>query len=101
MKRGLRCFGHPVHPMLTHLPVGLLTTSPAWEAAGLFTGHASWWTVGFWVTAVGVATSVPAAVTGVIELLALSEEHRARDVAIGGWHGGHLVYREGIGRIGP
>lgn len=145
MKQGPRLFGHPVHPMLTHLPVGLLTTVPGWELAGLATNHAAWWSTGFRVLVVGVVAAVPAAVSGAMDFAALPTGHRAAglatrhmtvmiaavsafaiDLAVrggaaapvgvarwlapgcsavglallawGGWCGGELVHREGLGR---
>ena len=54
-RRGLRLFGHPVHPMLVHLPMGLLITAPLWDLLCFVrpSGAGTWSAVGGWTVVVG------------------------------------------------
>lgn len=81
--RGLRLFGHPVHPMLVHLPMGLLLTVPLWDLLGLVrpSGTAAWSTLGGWTLAVGCLGGLVAAVAGMVDFAALPEGHPAGQAA--------------------
>lgn len=145
MSKGLRVAGHPVHPALAHIPIGLLLTSPLWGAVGLWRGEPIWWAIGFWTMVVGVGGGIVAAVAGVVDYIALPHDHPAEGDAmrhimavlvaltffvgalllqggaeppgegeefwtlatmitgaatlgLGGWYGGVLVYRHGLGQ---
>jgi uncharacterized membrane protein len=145
MRRGLRLFGHPVHAMISDLPVALLGSSLLWDALGLLRGGPIWWAVSFWDIALGLATMVLAMIAGVADFAALARGHPALDTATrhmlvmlsagscfvvslafrggpappsgrdaivivglegvglllllaGGWYGGELVFRYGIGQ---
>ncbi len=69
--RSLRLFGHPVHPITVHVPLGLLLAAPLWDVLGLARGEPTWWALSFWTVAVGCAASVPSIATGFLELAAL------------------------------
>ncbi len=69
--RSLRLFGHPIHPITVHVPLGLLLASPLWDVLGLALGDPTWWAVSFWTIALGCAASVPSIATGFLELAAL------------------------------
>jgi uncharacterized membrane protein len=78
-QRGLRLLGHPVHPMLVHLPMGLLLTAPLWDLLGLAlpASRTVAAAVGDWTLAVGCLGGLAAAVAGMIDFAALSAEHPA------------------------
>lgn len=86
--RRIRVLGHPLHPPLTHFPLGLLGTVPVWDALALMGGDPAsapggspvagsvpiWWTVGYWTLAAGLVLAVPAAVTGLLDYASLPTE---------------------------
>jgi uncharacterized membrane protein len=82
-KAGLSLFGHPVHPMLVHLPMGLLLTAPLWDLIGLVrpSGAAISAVVGEWTLAVGCLGGLAAAVAGMVDFGALPEGHPAARAA--------------------
>jgi uncharacterized membrane protein len=84
MKR-LRVLGHPVHPPMVHLPLGLWAAAGIWDAAALAFGRPELWTLSFGCLALGCAAALPAMVTGFLDLLAL-EEKEAELTAY--WHMG-------------
>ncbi|MFP4003836.1 MAG: DUF2231 domain-containing protein [Alphaproteobacteria bacterium] len=84
MSRGVRLFGHPVHPVLVHFPVACWLLAPACDVAWLFTDDAFWATAALWLTGTGVAFALMAAIAGMIDLAAL--EGRDDALRTAGWH---------------
>lgn len=108
--RRIRLFGHPLHPPLTHLPLGLLVGAFVWDAVGLWRGGDPWWTLSFWTLALGLASAVPAALTGLLDLASLPEDHpggaralQHLSAAVGavGLFGASLLLRGGPGLPDP
>jgi uncharacterized membrane protein len=81
MKRGLRLLGHPVHPMLVHLPMGLLLTAPLWDLLGLLGIGGPLDTVARWTLAVGCLGALAAMVAGLVDFAAIPAEHPANRAA--------------------
>jgi uncharacterized membrane protein len=138
--------GHPLHPMVIPLPIGMLVAALVTDVAFWVTGDAFWAQVSWWALWAGLATGMVAAVLGLVDFLAIG---RVREllagklhlianvvalvvaaanlalrgaggieaavlpwgllltaitnaaIAIGGWFGGELSYRHGIGVTGP
>ena len=67
MKSRASMLGHPIHPSLIPFPFAFLTGSVLFDAAGWFTGNASLWTTGGHLVLAGIATSLLAAIPGVID----------------------------------
>ncbi len=82
-RRGLRLFGHPVHPMLVHLPMGLILTAPLWDLLGLVrpTAAAAASTVASWTLAVGCLGGLAAAAAGLFDFAAIHAGHPAERAA--------------------
>lgn len=70
-----RPLGHPLHPATTHLPLGVLAGSVLWDCLALWTGSATWWELAWWSLLLGLAGSVPAVITGLLEYAVLPEGH--------------------------
>jgi uncharacterized membrane protein len=70
MKR-IRVLGHPVHPPLVHLPLGLWAAAGIWDAAALALGRPELWTLSFGCLALGCLAALPAMLTGFLDLIAL------------------------------
>ncbi|HWS56207.1 MAG TPA: DUF2231 domain-containing protein [Pyrinomonadaceae bacterium] len=79
--RGLRVFGHPLHAVLSDVPVGLLGTSLVWDAVGLWRGEPVWWAVSFWCIALGLAAAAAAATAGFVDYVALRQDDPAQATA--------------------
>ena len=56
--------GHPIHPMLIPLPIGLLIAAFVCDLAFWGTGNAFWANVAFWALIGGVVTALLAALFG-------------------------------------
>jgi uncharacterized membrane protein len=82
----LRVFGHPLHPATVHFPLAAIALAPAGD---LFDG------LGYYALVAGVALSLPAAVTGFLDYIALPDGPALRT---GTWH--LLVMLTAVGLAG-
>lgn len=62
-----RVFGHPVHPPAVALPSALFPASFLADVVLLATGDPFWWRAAFWLIVLGLAGTVLAIVTGLLE----------------------------------
>lgn len=63
--------GHPIHPMLVPLPIGLWVFSLVCDIAAFTGGDAPWRTVAFYTMAGGLVGALAAALPGLVDLLSL------------------------------
>lgn len=76
----LRAFGHPVHVLLVHFPLGLWPLVFPLELAGSF-GWSLGWRLAFWINAFAVLMALPTAVTGLIDMAGLKRGPAAERTA--------------------
>jgi uncharacterized membrane protein len=86
MESRIKVLGHPVHPMLIVLPLGLLSTSVVFDLLYVLTGNGDLATFSFWGLLAGLVGGLAAAIFGLIDWLAIPKDTRAR--RIGAFHGG-------------
>src|SRR5262245_28043335 len=84
MESRAKLFGHPIHPMLVVLPLGLFIGAVVFDGIYLWRGSPTLATVGYSNIAGGIVGGVLAAVFGFIDWLAIPAGTRAK--AIGIWH---------------
>jgi uncharacterized membrane protein len=84
MARRLRLFGHPLHPMSVHLPIGLLAAATLFDLLGLAAVVEGAWRFSLWCVGLGLVSGVPAVITGLLDYAALPRGHRAETAAT--WH---------------
>jgi uncharacterized membrane protein len=82
MESRAKIFGHPVHPMLIVLPLGLFIAAVVFDALYLWRGSLSFATVGYWNIAGGIVGGLLAAVFGLIDWLAIPAGTRAKTIGI-------------------
>ncbi len=73
--------GHPVHPAVAHLPIGLLVSVAIWDLAVMVLQDSVWWTVSFWSLALGTAAALPASLTGLFDFARIAEASDAETIA--------------------
>lgn len=78
-----RIAGHPIHPMLVPLPIGLLVGAFATDIAYWQSGWASWAYFSSWLIGAGIVTALLAAVAGFIDFFG---EPRIRAIRKSWWH---------------
>ena len=89
MESRLKLAGHPIHPMLIVLPLGLFAIAVLFDVIYLATGETTFAEVAFWNISAGIVGGLLAAVFGFIDWLAIPQDTRAK--RIGAWHGGGNV----------
>jgi len=67
MEGRAKLLGHPIHPMLIVLPLGLFIAAVVFDALYLWRGSPTFATVAYWNIAAGVVGGLLAAVFGLIE----------------------------------
>ncbi len=82
MESRAKLFGHPIHPMLIVVPLGLFISAGILDAIYLWTGNTALGTVGFWNIGVGILGGLLAAVFGLIDWLAIPSGTRAKRIGL-------------------
>ena len=89
MESKAKLFGHPIHPQLIVLPLGLLSAAVFFDIVHLITGEDGFRTVAFWNIAAGIVGGLAAAVFGAWDWLHIPRDTRAKRIGL--WHGGGNV----------
>ena len=82
MESRAKLLGHPVHPMLIVLPLGLFIGAVVFDAIYLWRGTESLASVGYWNIAGGIVAGLLAAVFGFIDWLAIPSGTRAKRIGL-------------------
>jgi uncharacterized membrane protein len=82
MESRAKLLGHPIHPMLIVLPLGLFIGGVVFDAMAFW--YPSLATVGYWNIAGGIIGGLLAAVFGLIDWLAIPSGTRAKRIGL--WH---------------
>jgi uncharacterized membrane protein len=89
MESKVKLLGHPIHPMLIVLPLGLFIAAVVFDAMYLWRGTPAFAVVGYWNIAGGIIGGLLAAVFGLIDWLAIPSGTRAKRIGL--LHGGSNV----------
>ena len=89
MESKVKLLGHPIHPMLIVLPLGLFISAVVFDALFLWRGTPAFATVAYWNIAGGIVGGLLAAVFGLIDWLAIPANTRAKRIGL--LHGGSNV----------
>jgi uncharacterized membrane protein len=89
MESRAKLLGHPIHPMLVVLPLGLFVMSVIFDAMYLARGSITFGVVAYWNILAGVIGGLLAAVFGLIDWLAIPNGTRAKRIGL--LHGGTNV----------
>jgi len=85
MESRAKLLGHPIHPMLIVLPLGLFIAAVVFDALYLWRGTPAFAAVSYWNIAGGVVGGLLAAVFGLIDWLAIPANTRAKRIGL--FHG--------------
>lgn len=94
MRTKARILGHPIHPMLVTIPIGLFLLSLVFDLIVLGGGPAAFGLSSFWAIAAGVCAGLLAAVFGLIDWLGIPPRTRAKRIGL--WHAGINVVVVGL-----
>jgi uncharacterized membrane protein len=82
MESRAKLLGHPVHPMLIVLPLGLFIGAVVFDGIALWRGSTTLFAVGYWNIAGGLIGGLLAAVFGLIDWLAIPDGTRAKRIGL-------------------
>lgn len=83
MRSKVAIAGHPVHPLLVPLPIGLLFGAVIADFAYLLTDHDTmWYDIAFWALIGGLVTGLAAALAGGAEFWLMARHTDGRELAI-------------------
>ncbi len=85
MESKAKILGHPIHPILITIPLGLFVAAVVFDLIALFTGNGAFAQVAFWNMAGGLLGGLVAAVPGAIDWANIPAGTRAKRV--GSMHG--------------
>jgi uncharacterized membrane protein len=85
MESKAKLFGHPIHPMLIVLPLGLFLMAVFSDIAYLATGNPTFAAVSYWDIGAGIAGGLLAAIFGLIDWWAIPSGTRAKSIGL--YHG--------------
>jgi uncharacterized membrane protein len=85
MESRAKVFGHPIHQILIVFPLGLLSTTVAFDAIRLVTGNEKWSVASHKMLGAGLISAMVAAPFGLIDWVAIPSGTRAK--RIGTLHG--------------
>src|SRR6185503_8416355 len=89
MESRAKLLGHPIHPMLIVLPLGLFIGAVVFDVIAAWRDAPSLGVVGYWNIGAGVIGGLLAAVFGLIDWLAIPNGTRAKRIGL--LHGGTNV----------
>jgi len=78
----LKLFGHPIHPMLVVLPLGLLSVGVLFDLVYVFSNDAQWAELAYWNITIGIVGGLAAALFGFIDWLAIPANTRAKSIGL-------------------
>ena len=82
MESRAKFLGHPIHPMLIVLPLGLFIGAVVFDGLYLWRGAATFATVAYWNIAAGILGGLLAAVFGLIDWVAIPAGTRAKRIGL-------------------
>lgn len=82
MESKAKLVGHPIHPMLVVLPLGLFIAAVLFDGLYLWRGTPSFAAVGYWNILAGIIGGVLAAIFGFIDWLAIPTGTRAKRIGL-------------------
>jgi uncharacterized membrane protein len=89
MESRTKLLGHPIHPMLIVLPLGLFIGALVFDAVYLWRGNPTFAVIGYWNIAAGIVGGLLAAIFGFVDWLAIPAGTRAKRIGL--LHGGSNV----------
>lgn len=89
MRTKARLLGHPIHPMLVTIPIGLFLLSLVFDLIVMGGGPGALGASSFWAIAGGVCAGLLAAVLGLVDWFAIPSRTRAKRIGL--WHAGTNV----------
>jgi len=82
MRTKVSVFGHPIHPMLVSLPIGLFAWTFVADIVFLARDEQMWYDIAFWSGIAGVISALVAALPGLGDFVTSVRNSDARDIGL-------------------
>ena len=82
MESKVKFLGHPIHPMLIVLPLGLFIAAVVFDALYLWRGSPTFAAVAYWNIAAGIIGGLLAALFGLVDWFAIPSGTRAKRIGL-------------------
>jgi uncharacterized membrane protein len=89
MESRAKLLGHPIHPMLIVLPLGLFISAVIFDALYMWRDNPTFAVIAYWNIAFGIVGGLLAAIFGLIDWIAIPDGTRAKRIGL--MHGGTNV----------
>ena len=89
MESRAKLLGHPIHPMLIVLPLGLFISAVIFDALYMWRDNPTFAVIAYWNIALGILGGLLAAIFGLIDWVAIPTGTRAKRIGL--LHGGTMV----------
>ena len=89
MESRAKLLGHPIHPMLIVLPLGLFISAVIFDALYMWRDNPTFAVIAYWNIALGILGGLLAAIFGLIDWVAIPYGTRAKRIGL--MHGGTMV----------
>src|ERR1051325_236358 len=82
MRARVTVLGHPLHAILTDLPIGCFVLSFLWNVIAVISNRQPWYAMTFWAMLTGLILVVPTALVGLLDYTkVLERQHPGRGTA--------------------
>jgi uncharacterized membrane protein len=81
MRSKFSIYGHPLHPLMVTLPIGLFTWAFIADIAYLISDSMTWYDISFWSGVAGIIAAIAAAIPGFGDYLTIGVHSRSRIIA--------------------
>lgn len=83
MKSKAHLSGHPIHPMLVALAIGLFVWTLVADVVYIVSDNdMTWYDIAFWTSLAAIASAVVAAIPGLVDLMGVARYTDARAIAV-------------------
>lgn len=81
MRSSFSILGHPIHPMLVVIPVGLVVWTLVADIVYVVSDNRTWYDIAYYSGAAAIVSALVAAIPGFVDYLTMARHSTARDMA--------------------
>src|SRR5688500_798497 len=74
--------GHPLHPMLVTVPIGLFVWALFSDVVYVFNDNQTWYDIAFWTGIAAIATALVAALPGFGDFISMARKSDSQEIAV-------------------
>lgn len=74
--------GHPLHPMLVVVPIGLFVWALVSDVVYLANDDRTWYDIAYWTSIAAIVSAIPAALVGLGDYFSMARESDSNEIAV-------------------